>query len=81
MQKKKKFILYIGGTFRKLIQESETKGGGLKTYCITRWTTSSESVNSVITLKPILEKVIILIYYLNNNFIINNLFIYYLDGR
>jgi hypothetical protein len=62
LQKKTKFI-YIGGTFRKLIQESEIKGGGLKTYCITRWTTSSESVNSVITLKPILEKVIILIYY------------------
>lgn len=51
--------LYIGGIFRKLIQESNIKGGCIKSYCITRWTTSSESVNSVITLKPILEKVII----------------------
>ncbi|CAB4482401.1 unnamed protein product [Rhizophagus irregularis] len=36
--------------------ESGIKGGGLKSYCITRWTTSSESVNSVLNLKPVLEK-------------------------
>ncbi|CAB4400289.1 unnamed protein product [Rhizophagus irregularis] len=45
-----------GSKFRKLIEESGIKGGGLKMYCITRWTTSSESVNSVLTLKPVLEK-------------------------
>ena len=44
----------------RLISESNVKGGGLKSYCKTRWTTSSESVNSVIRLKPILEKVIII---------------------
>ncbi|CAB5199510.1 unnamed protein product [Rhizophagus irregularis] len=42
--------------FRKLIEELDIKGGGLKMYCITRWTTSSESVNSVLTLKLVLEK-------------------------
>jgi hypothetical protein len=52
--------LHIGAKFRKLIEESGIKGGGLKSYCITRWTTSSESVNSVLNLKPVLEKVIII---------------------
>ncbi|CAB5394857.1 unnamed protein product [Rhizophagus irregularis] len=45
-----------GGKLRKLIEESGIKGGGLKSYCVTRWTTSSESVNSVLNLKPVLEK-------------------------
>ena len=52
-----------------IIQESNIKGGSIKSYCITRWTTSSESVNSVITLKPILEKVIIKF---NNLYILKN---------
>ncbi|CAG8750297.1 14859_t:CDS:2 [Rhizophagus irregularis] len=48
--------LTLGGKLRKLIEESGIKGGGLKSYCVTRWTTSSESVNSVLNLKPVLEK-------------------------
>ncbi|GET00819.1 hypothetical protein GLOIN_2v1792352 [Rhizophagus clarus] len=32
--------------------------GGLKSYCKTRWTTSSESVNLVLDLKLVLEKMI-----------------------
>ncbi|PKY34320.1 hypothetical protein RhiirB3_395468 [Rhizophagus irregularis] len=47
-----------GSKFRKLIEESGIKGGGLKSYCITRWTTSSESVNSVLNLKPVFEKMV-----------------------
>ncbi|GES95678.1 ribonuclease H-like domain-containing protein [Rhizophagus clarus] len=45
--------------FRKLIEESSIKDGGHKSYCVTRWTTSSELVNSVLNLKPILEKAIL----------------------
>lgn len=41
----------------QLINEKGIVGGGLKLYCKTRWTTASESVNSVINLQQILEEV------------------------
>ena len=44
----------------RLVQLINKKGivsGGLKLYCKTRWTTASESVNSVINLQQILEEV------------------------
>ncbi|GBB92851.1 hypothetical protein RclHR1_20670001 [Rhizophagus clarus] len=50
---------YIAGDkFQKLIEESGIKGNGLKSYCITRWTISSELVNSILNLKPVLEKIV-----------------------
>src|SRR5256884_4560396 len=42
----------------QLIKEKGVIGGGLKTYCKTRWTTASESVNSVINLQQILEEIV-----------------------
>jgi hypothetical protein len=53
-----KFLFYIGAKLRQLIEENNIIGGGLKLYCKTRWTTSSESVNSILNLKFILEKVL-----------------------
>ena len=41
----------------QLINEKGIVGGGLKLYCKTRWTTASESVNSVINLQQILEEI------------------------
>ncbi|GBB92156.1 hypothetical protein RclHR1_19720002 [Rhizophagus clarus] len=38
--------------------EEIIKNGGLKSYCVTRWATSSELVNSVLNLKLILKKMI-----------------------
>jgi dihydroorotase len=59
-----------------MIKTSGITGGNLKSYCKTRWTTSSESVNSIIKLQPVLEdvsniKIITLI-----NFILFKLIIY-----
>ena len=42
----------------QLIKEKGVVGGGLKIYCKTRWTTASESVNSVINLQQILEEIV-----------------------
>lgn len=42
----------------QLIKEQGIKGGGLKLYCKTRWTTASESVESVINLEPVLQEII-----------------------
>ena len=33
-------------------------GGGLKLYCKTRWTTASESVDSVLNLEPVLQEIV-----------------------
>lgn len=44
-----------GSKLSQLIKEKEIHGGGLKLYCKTRWTTASESVNSVINLEKALE--------------------------
>jgi len=41
-----------------LMKEKGVVGGGLKLYCKTRWTTASESVNSVINLESILEEIV-----------------------
>ncbi|CAB4416073.1 unnamed protein product [Rhizophagus irregularis] len=41
---------------RLLKSKKEFSGGGLKLYCKTRWTTASESVNSVINLESALEE-------------------------
>ena len=57
---------FLGSKFQELIKASGISGGGLKCYCKTRWTTSSESINSVIRLKPILEDVSKM--KINNNF-------------
>ena len=40
-----------------MIKEKGISGGGLKLYCKTRWTTASESVNSVINLESVLEEI------------------------
>ncbi|CAB4425826.1 unnamed protein product [Rhizophagus irregularis] len=40
----------------QIIKEKGISGGGLKLYCKTRWTTASESVNSVINLESALEE-------------------------
>lgn len=40
----------------QIIKDKEISGGGLKLYCKTRWTTASESVNSVINLESALEE-------------------------
>src|SRR3954469_10771166 len=39
----------------QLIKEKGINGGGLKLYCKTRWTTASESINSVINLESVLK--------------------------
>ena len=44
-----------GSKLAQLIKEKGINGGGLKLYCKTRWTTASESVNSVINLESALE--------------------------
>jgi hypothetical protein len=46
-----------GAKLTQLIKENEISGGGIKLYCKTRWTTASESVESLIRLEPILEKI------------------------
>ncbi|RHZ87017.1 hypothetical protein Glove_41g140 [Diversispora epigaea] len=47
-----------GAKLKQLIEEDNIKDGGLKLYYKTRWTTSSESVNSVLNLKLVLEKIV-----------------------
>jgi len=42
----------------QIIKEKGINGGGLKSYCKTRWTTASESVNSVINLESALEEIV-----------------------
>ena len=42
----------------QLIKEKGIVSGGLKSYCKMRWTTASESVNSVINLQQILEEIV-----------------------
>jgi hypothetical protein len=45
-----------------MIKERNIEGGGLKTYCKTRWTTVYDSVASVLRLKLILEYISKLIF-------------------
>jgi len=47
-----------GAKLTQLIKENSIHGGGIKLYCKTRWTTASESVDSVIRLEPVLEQII-----------------------
>ena len=42
----------------QLIKEQGIKGGELKLYCKTRWTTASESVESVINLESVLQEIV-----------------------
>lgn len=42
----------------QLIKENNIGGGSIKLYCKTRWTTSSESVNSIIRLESALEEIV-----------------------
>ena len=51
----------------QLIKEKGVVSGGLKSYCKTRWTTASESVNSVINLQQILEEIVT-----NNRYLFSN---------
>ena len=52
--------MIIGAKFQEMIKTSGIAGGNLKSYCKTRWTTSSESINSVIKLQSVLEDVSII---------------------
>ena len=45
---------FLDSKFQELIKVSGISGGGIKCYCKMRWTTSSESVNSIIRLKQVL---------------------------
>jgi hypothetical protein len=51
-----------GAKLNEMIKERNIEGGGLKTYCKTRWTTVYDSVASVLRLKLILEYVSKLIF-------------------
>ena len=45
-----------GDRLTQLIKDHEISGGGIKLYCKTRWTTASESTDSIIRLEPLLEQ-------------------------
>lgn len=51
----------------KIIKERGISGGGLKLYCKTRWTTASDSINSVINLELALEEIVN-----NHNYLLKN---------
>jgi hypothetical protein len=44
--------------FTQLIKENNIRGGGIKLYCKTRWTTASDSVDSIIRLQEVLEQIV-----------------------
>ena len=46
-----------GSLLRKYTEEMGIIGGGLKKYCETRWTSSYETISSVVRLQMPLEKV------------------------
>ena len=48
-----------GAKLKQLIKENHISGGGIKLYCKTRWTTASESVDSIIRLEAVLEKIVV----------------------
>ena len=49
---------YRAGTkLTQLIKDNNINGGGIKLYCKTRWTTASDSVESIIRLEQILEQI------------------------
>jgi len=48
-----------GARLKQLIKENNIHGGGIKLYCKTRWTTASDSVDSIIRLEPVLEQIAI----------------------
>ena len=48
----------VGAKLKQLIQENNIHGGGIKLYCKTRWTTASDSVDSIIRLEPVLEQIL-----------------------
>lgn len=47
-----------GAKLTQLIKENGIPGGGIKLYCKTRWTTASDSVDSIIRLEPVLEQIV-----------------------
>lgn len=47
-----------GAKLTQLIKENNIRGGGIKLYCKTRWTTASDSVDSIIRLETVLEQII-----------------------
>ena len=49
-----------GNLLNEYINEMNIKGGGLKKYCETRWTSSYETVSSVARLQEPLEKVLLI---------------------
>jgi hypothetical protein len=51
----------------QLIKENNIGGGSIKLYCKTQWTTSSESVNSIIRLESALEEIVS-----NDSHLLNN---------
>jgi hypothetical protein len=48
----------VNSKITQLIKEQEIKDGSLKLYCKTHWTTASESVESVINLKLVLQEIL-----------------------
>ncbi|CAB4418793.1 unnamed protein product [Rhizophagus irregularis] len=47
-----------GAKLTQLIKKHEINGGGIKLFCKTRWTTASESTDSIIRLEPVLEEIV-----------------------
>lgn len=46
-----------GAKLKQLIKDHNIHGGGIKLYCKTRWTTASDSVDSIIRLESVLEQI------------------------
>jgi hypothetical protein len=47
-----------GTKLTQLIKEYNIRGGDIKLYCKTWWTTASDSVNSIIRLQEVLEQIV-----------------------
>ncbi|CAJ0832136.1 15470_t:CDS:2, partial [Entrophospora sp. SA101] len=65
-----------GAVLFQLIKENKINGGGIKMYCKTRWTTASESVESVIRLEPVLEEITS-----QHNYLLNDKVKHIIQGR
>jgi hypothetical protein len=56
-----------GSKLTQMIKEKKITGGGIKSYSKTRWTTASESIDSVIKLEPVLVEFVIEHHHLLTN--------------
>ena len=50
------FHITLGAKLKTLIQEKNILGGGLKSYCKTRWTTTCECIESILRLEQVLKE-------------------------